>query len=191
MTRNDWVDSSTKKKQLEDERHFRFATANDARIIDFAITLKASDGDVVFGDTKEGAMGIRVPTVMDVASKKGGRIENSEGQTDDAAWGKPARWVDYSGIIDGQAVGIAILNHPSSFHYPTRWHVRTYGLFAANPFGLHDFDKQATQPGGYTLPAGKSLTLSYRFIFHRGDAKAAQIAEAFDAFAKEPAVGGQ
>ena len=78
------------KKQLEDERLYRFSTAKDARIIDFAIVLKASDGDVVFGDTKEVAMGIRVPTVLDVASKKGGHIENSEGQTDDAAWGKPA-----------------------------------------------------------------------------------------------------
>ena len=83
------------------------------------------------------------------------------------------------------------LNHPSSFHYPTRWHVQTYGLFAANPFGLHDFDKQASQPGGYTLPAGKSLSLSYRFVFHRGDTKAAQIAEAFETFAKEsPFKGG-
>ncbi len=186
VTQNDWVDSSTKKKQLEDERTYRFATAQDARIIDFTITLKATDGDVVFGDTKEGAMGIRVPTVLDVASKKGGRIENSEGQTDDAAWGKPARWVDYNGTIDGQKVGIAILNHPSSFHYPTRWHVRTYGLFAANPFGLHDFDKAASEPGGYTLPSGKSLTLSYRFIFHLGDAKAAQIGEAFEIYAKTP-----
>ena len=185
VTHNDWIDSASKKKQLEDQRAFRFTTAPDARIIDFSITLKATDGDVNFGDTKEGAMGIRVPTVMDVTSKKGGRIENSEGQTDDAAWGKPARWVDYSGTVEGQQVGVAILNHPTSFHYPTRWHVRTYGLFAANPFGLHDFDKGATEQGGYKLLAGKSLTLNYRFVFHRGDAKAAHVAEAFESYAKE------
>jgi hypothetical protein len=188
VTRNDWIDAQTKKRQLEDERVYRFLSGNNVRMIDFTITLKASDGDVHFGDTKEGAMGIRIPTVMDVNSKKGGRIENSEGQTDDSAWGQPARWVDYTGTLDGKPVGIAILNHPSSFHYPSRWHVRTYGLFAANPFGLHDFDKQAKEPGGYKLPAGESLTLSYRFVFHTGDTKAADIAKAFEAYAKEPAV---
>jgi hypothetical protein len=32
-------------------------------------------------------------------------------------------WVDFYGKIDGQAVGIAFLNHPASFGYPTRWHM--------------------------------------------------------------------
>jgi hypothetical protein len=184
VTRNDWIDSATGSKQLEDERHFRFTTADGARIIDFSVTLKASSGKVEFGDTKEGALGIRVPTVLDVVGKHGGRIESSEDQTDEAAWGKPARWVDYSGIIEGEPVGIAILNHPASFRYPTRWHVRTYGLFAANPFGLHDFDKSATQPGGYALQAGETISLHYRLIFHRGDTKQARLPKAFEAYAK-------
>ena len=70
---------------------------------------------------------------------EGGQIINSNGLTDTKAWGQAAPWVDYSGMVDGQRLGIAILNHPSSFRFPTHWHVRTYGLFAANPFGLRDF----------------------------------------------------
>jgi len=94
---------------------------------------------VTFGDTKEGSFGLRVNESMKVERKTGGKIVSSEGLEDEKAWGKPAAWVDYYGPIQGETLGIAILNHPSSFRYPTHWHVRPYGLFAANPWGLHDF----------------------------------------------------
>ncbi|MGH7139950.1 MAG: PmoA family protein, partial [Pirellulales bacterium] len=132
-TKNDWLDKAG-KRVLQDFRDLTFRVGENWRSIDFDITLHASDGPVKFGDTKEGSMGIRIPTVMDVNSQQGGHIINSEGQTDKEAWGKPASWVDYHGKVDGQAVGIAFLNHPESFRYPTRWHVRDYGLFAATPF---------------------------------------------------------
>src|SRR3569623_860964 len=169
-TRNDWLGPDG-KKQCEDERTLTFGAGDKVRTIEFDITLKASEGPVTFGDTKEGTMGIRIPTVMDVNSKKGGRIVTSEGLTDTAAWGKPAAWVDYHGPLEGKVVGIAILNHPSSFHFPTRWHVRDYGLFAANPLGLKDFEKDDQLTGGYTIPAGESITLRYGFVFHEGDEK--------------------
>ena len=84
----------------------------------------------------------------------------AEGQTGDAAWGKRAAWVDYYGPVDGRTLGIAILNHPSSFRFPTYWHVRGYGLFAANVFGVHDFTGEGD--GSYTLPAGESIRLRSR-----------------------------
>src|SRR5690606_24989744 len=130
----------------------------------------ASEGPLVFGDTKEGSFGVRVPTAMDVDRKQGGKITTSEGADDGAAWGKQASWVDYCGPVDGEVVGIAILNHPESFRYPTHWHVRTYGLFAANPFGIHDFTGAAAGAGNLELAAGESITLRYRVIFHKGDA---------------------
>ena len=71
---------------------------------------------------------------------------------------------------DDEVVGIAILNHPASFHFPTRWHVRDYGLFAANPFGRKEFPGGGE--GGYTLASGKELPLRYRMILHSGDEKA-------------------
>ena len=76
--------------------------------------------------------GLRVATSMDVTSKKGGKIINAEGIENTPAWGKPSPWVDYTGPVGGKTVGVAIFNHPSSFRYPTTWHVRDYGLFAAN-----------------------------------------------------------
>jgi hypothetical protein len=125
-----------------------------------------------------------VADTMRVDAKKGGRIINSRGQADAAAWAQPAEWVDYHGPLDGQIVGIAILNHPNSFRYPTRWHVRTYGLFAANPFGEREFAGDTSHPVSYTLPEGKEITLRYRILLHRGDEKQGHIAEAFAEFAK-------
>jgi hypothetical protein len=183
-TRNDWLDAQG-KKVLEDERTLVFRGGEDWRAIDLAIVLRATEGPVKFGDTKEGSMGVRIPTVMDVASNQGGHIVTSEGLTDKAAWGKPAAWVDYYGPLDGETVGIAILNHPSSFRAPTRWHVRDYGLFAANPFGLRDFVGDSSVDHGHTIEKGQSISLYYRIIFHRGDANAAGIAKLSEEYAKQ------
>jgi hypothetical protein len=186
--RNDWL-APDGRKVCEDQRRVAFSADGDHRIIDFDLTLTASEGPVTLGDTKEGTFGIRVPTSMDVDQEggaPGGRIVNSEGLTDAAAWGKPARWVDYSGPVEGETLGIAILNHPQSFRFPTHWHVRTYGLFAANPFGLHDFYGDAAKNGAHQLAQGEAITLRYRVIFHRGDASEAKITEAFEAYAQSP-----
>ncbi len=183
ITRNDWVDHD-EKKVCEDERALTFGQDGENRWIDFDITLKATNGPVTFGDTKEGTMGVRVAGTMKVDAKLGGKIVNSDGLVDKDAWGKPASWVDYYGPVDDQVAGIAILNHPSSFRYPTYWHVRTYGLFAANPFGVRDFKNDKTLDGSYTIEPGKSISLRYRIVFHKGDEKQGQIAEMWEKYQK-------
>jgi hypothetical protein len=183
-TRNAWL-ARDGRRVCEDLRTLRFGADGDARWIDFDITLKATDGDLVFGDTKEGTFGIRVAETLSVDAKRGGKIVNSQGQVNGDAWGQPAAWVDYHGPVDGQTVGIAIFNHPSSFRYPTTWHVRTYGLFAANPFGLHDFPGGESKNGTVTVPKGKTLDLRYRVLLHRGDERDGKVAEKFAAYAAE------
>ncbi len=183
VTQNDWL-APDGTKVCEDERRLAFSVDGDNRLIDFEITIKATDGPVEFGDTKEGSFGVRVAGTMKVDAKPGGRIVNSDGREDKAAWGKRAAWVDYQGPVEGETAGIAILNHPSSFRYPTYWHVRTYGLFAANPFGIKDF-KGPEGDGSHTILKGESITLRYRVVLHRGDEKQGRIAESFAAYAKE------
>jgi hypothetical protein len=184
-TRNDWIGPDG-RKHLEDERTLRFRAGDGWRSIDFDIVLKATAGAVSFGDTKEGAFGVRVPTVMDVDSNMGGHVMSSEGFTDNDAWGKQAAWVDYYGPVEGQTVGVAILNHPSSFRHPTHWHVRYYGLFAANPFGIRDFTGSGDANGSHLIESGDSIALRYRVIFHAGDYQTAGIAEAYASYAQEP-----
>jgi hypothetical protein len=183
VTENDWLDKDG-KRVCQDRRALTFQADGDNRLIDFDVTVKATDGPVKFGDTKEGSFGVRVAETMKVDAKLGGRIVNSEGQVDAAAWAKPAAWVDYHGPVDGQTVGVAVLNHPTSFRFPTYWHVRTYGLFAANPFGLHNF-KGTGADGSYTIQSGDSIALRFRVVLHRGDEKVGKVAEAYAAYAKE------
>ena len=183
VTRNDWL-AADGEKQCEDERAITFGTDGETRWIDFDITITAADKPVKFGDTKEGTFGVRVAGTMKTDAKKGGKIVNAEGETDGGAWGKASPWVDYYGPVDGETVGIAILNHPKSFRYPTYWHVRTYGLFAANPFGLHNFLRSKDQDGSHTLKPGESMTFYYRVLLHKGDEKQADIAGAFEKYSK-------
>ena len=191
-TVDDWLGPDG-KKVCEDTRIVRFYDTKAARLLDFDITIRATDGPVTFGETKEGAFGIRVASSMDVTRKEGkqtvrgtGKIVNADGVTDEDAWGKTSPWVDYSGQVDGETVGIAILNHPESTRWPTAWHVRPYGLFAANPFGGREFGQ--AESGDLTIPEGKAITFRYRLIFHKGDAQAAEIANAYRAYAEPPLV---
>ncbi len=183
VTNNDWL-SSDGTRQCEDQRTLRFGADTDCRWIDFDINIKTLDMPVTFGDTKEGTFGLRLAETLTVDAKQGGQIVNSNGLKDIDAWGKTADWVDYHGPLDGQKAGIAILNHPSSFRYPTYWHVRTYGLFAANPFGLRDFSGDNKKDGSYTIKPGEQITLRYRVLFHLGDEMAGKVAEAFSSYAK-------
>jgi len=115
----------------------------DGQIMDFEITIHASQGKVVMGDTKEGSMAIRLAPTMRLKGKVGkGHILNSEGQRDGQTWGKRAAWCDYYGPVEDQIVGVAIFDHPQNPKHPTWWHVRDYGLFAANPFGVKSLKGQ-------------------------------------------------
>jgi len=184
-TENDWL-GPDRKKVCEDQRRLAFGVTGDARWIDFDITIKATAGPLTFGDTKEGTFGIRVADTMKADGKRGGRIVDSEGRTNADAWGRRAAWVDYHGPVDGQVVGIAVLNHPRSLRFPTYWHVRTYGLFAANPFGLHDFPGGEKADGSYRVRSGESFSLYYRVWLHKGDQEQGKVAEAYQAYARMP-----
>jgi len=162
-------------------------------VFDFEITIHASHGVLTFGDTKEGTMALRLAETMrlkpnkDNVGKPSGHIVNSEGQREGDTWGKRAKWVDYYGPVEGKIVGVAIFDHPQYPRHPTWWHVRDYGLFSANPFGLHDFEKQPAGAGDLKLKSGESLTFRYRFYLHTGDEKEARVAERYQEFVQPPA----
>ncbi len=167
-----------------DTREHRFYKTPDGPVMDFNVTIHASEGDVVFGDTKEGSMAIRLaPTLCLTGDTGRGKIANSEGVTDKDTWGKRAKWCDYYGPVEGETVGVAIFDHPSNPRFPTWWHVRDYGLFAANPFGQHDFEKKPAGTGDLKIPKGESVTFRYRFYFHKGDTTTGKVAEAYERYA--------
>ena len=185
---NDWNDSAG-RKLLEERRLLTvYAVPGDSRLFDLDICFTATECDVRFGDTKEGGiLALRVAPSMD--GDHGGRIENSFGGIGEAeCWGRRAQWCDYSGEVDGERLGIAVLDHPQSFRHPTYWHVRDYGMYTANPFGVHDFRNDPAADGSHFLPRGASLYFHYRVYLHRGSAAEARVAERYHDYANPPQV---
>jgi hypothetical protein len=168
---------------LEEDRTMTFYAEENMRVMDVDFTLTAKT-DLQFADTKEGFFAIRLAD--SIAGKNGGLMTNSEGaQTEKNVWGKRADWVDYDGVVDGQKVGVAIFDSPQSYNHPTRWHVRDYGLFAANPFGVREFDPKSHDKGGKALAAGDSLHFHYRVVIHAGDVTKKELAKMYASYAKE------
>jgi hypothetical protein len=171
-----------------DQRALRIyaPTSPNERMFDFEITLRGASGDLIFGDTKEGTMALRLAETMRLKGKVGhGHVVNSEGVKDDDTWGKRANWCDYYGPVGDKIVGVAIFDHPANPRHPTWWHVRDYGLFAANPFGRHDFERLSDKTAGnLTVPAGQSITFKYRFYLHAGDDQQAKVAEKYQEYVR-------
>ena len=139
----------TRATACTDTRTIRLSVQDGARVVDYAVTLHASEGPFTFGVNEEGMMAIRThPELRLEGSVAKGHAINSEGDRDKPVWGKRAKWVDYWGPVDGKVVGVAILDHPSNPNHPTWWHARYYGLVAANPFGIHDFEKDKPEGAG-------------------------------------------
>lgn len=181
VAETDYLDGEG-KVVAEDERTVRFGAADDIRWIDYTIKLWSPEGPLEIGDTKEGAFAVRVAGTMKVDAKLGGKIVSSNGDTDADAWGKPAAWVDYSGPVADQTVGIAMMAHPQSLSAEPRWHVRTYGLFAANPIGAAAYTNGEVQ-GGLTRPEGEAIVLRHRLVLHRGNHEDADVDQLYEDYA--------
>jgi hypothetical protein len=189
-SRDDWVGTNG-VVLCSDERTFRvFNTPGRERVFDFEVTLHASHGDVTFGDEKDGFLGLRLAETMRLKPNKfytnqpTGHIVNSQGFRDGETWGKRADWVDYHGPDGGRTLGVAIFDHPANPRHPTWWHVRDYGLFAANPFGQSNFESLPDKHAGdFLIPAGQSATFRYRIYLHEGDEIQAKVAEHYQAYA--------
>ena len=160
---------------------FTFRGDSAVREIDCEFTILATQGPVTFGDTKEGTFAIRL--TPELSGTRVRMVNSNGGEGEKAIWGKPADWVDFSGVVEGKQVGVAVLDGPASFRHPTTWHARAYGLLSANPFAAREFLKDEKQDGSWTVPEGKSIKFQYRVVIHSGDAQSAGIAAAYGRFA--------
>jgi hypothetical protein len=191
-TRNEWQ-TADGVKILDEDRTLHLIDFGKARLIVFEIDLHASMVPITFGDTKEGSMGIRISDQIVEERRENkkpvkgpGKLENAEGKVGEkACWGQVSAWCDYSGPIDGQTVGLAILSDANN-PYPACWHSRGYGLMAANPFGRDKSGYPAMK--GRTdlvrLAKGEHLKLRYGLLIHTGDAKEGKVAEYYAEFNK-------
>ena len=181
----DWVGPSGQREFSETRTYTFFCGNQDNRIVDVQNAFKFSDGDVMFADTKEGGiLAVRVAVTMDELGD--GQMTNAQGQVGEKqCWGQAAPWCDYVGPVNGQTVGIATFDAKTNFRHPTTWHIRGYGLLAANPFGLGAFTK-GKQNGAHAFKKGAKATFDYRVVIHKGDTKTARIADQYDLYAAGP-----
>lgn len=173
--------------ELMETTRYRFTNDGNTRIIDRETTLKALV-DVSMEDNKEGVLGLRVAPEMELPSddeitltdahgnpttvkasnnKANADYLSSEGITGGDVWGTRAVWMDLHGNMGGDEVHIVVIDHPGNPGYPTYWHARGYGLFAANPLG------QSALSGGkealhFALKKGEEATFKYRIIIQDG-----------------------
>jgi hypothetical protein len=167
----------------EDHRRYRFRSNGDSRTVDVVVRVSAVRGALRFGDTKEGTMALRLRNEFCLDGPgAAGAMTNSQGVTGKSVWGKPARWVAYSAELDGVPHTVAMFDAPSNHGHPTHWHARGYGLFAANPFGLHDFIGAPKGTGDLVVQSGDELRLHYRIWIRRGEVEDGEIEAAWQRF---------
>jgi hypothetical protein len=199
----DWLDKDS-KVMLQETTTYEFRGTADSRTIDRVTTLKAVDKEVVFKDNKEGLIALRLARQLEQPSTKPevftdaqgvatkvpvldnagvtGKYHSSEGIEGDAVWGTRGKWVNLTGTVNGEAVSLVLLDHPQNVGYPTYWHARGYGLFAANPLGPSVLSEGKAPALNYTLPAGKSVTFRYRLLVRSGNTPNTFIDEQISAF---------
>lgn len=201
---SEWV-TPDGKALLREQTRFVFSGTPASRTIDRVTTLTAIDQQVVFRDSKEAFLGMRLtrtleqpadrPEIFTDASGKPakapvldntgvtGQYISSEGLKGDAVWGTKGRWALLGGTVESEPVTLAILDHPSNPGFPTRWHARGYGLFAANPLGEKAFPEGKTA-FNLTLEPGQSKTFRYRVLILSGAAKPEDVEREYVAFTK-------
>ena len=189
---------------LSEETQFVFRGNAVSRSVDRVTRWTARDKRLVFNDTKEGAFGIRVARSLEQPSTEPevfadgsghtttvpaldntgvtGLYRSSEGKTGDDVWGTRARWVMLTGTVEREPVTLAILDHPSNPGFPTYWHARGYGLFAANPLGQAGFTNGKARMD-FALDPGRSATFRYRILVISGTAAPEAIESEYNTFA--------
>jgi hypothetical protein len=202
VTEMDWVLPGD-KTVLQERTQFVFAGDAAARTIDRFSTLTALDERVVFKDEKDGFLGMRVarqleqpsttpevytdaagrPTKVPALDNTGvtGSYTSSEGKKGDEVWSTRGRWTMLTGRIGEEALTLAILDHPKNAGFPTYWHARGYGLFAANPLGQSIFSK-GRETLNFTLEPHASATFRYRVLVVEGTAAPDRLEREYTAF---------
>jgi len=201
------VESDWKKPDgatlLKERTEYVFRADGTSRTIDRITTLTAQGEKVVFNDNKEGVIGLRVaraleqpttqadtfldangkPAAAKVVDNTGvtGQYTSSEGLKGDAVWGTRGRWTMLTGTVDAEPVTLAILDHPGNPGFPTYWHARGYGLFAANPMGEKVFT-EGKKTFDLTVEPGASIVFRHRIVILSGTATADRMEQLYRAF---------
>jgi len=201
----DWINSEG-KSILEEKTEFVFIAGAGKRIVDRITTLTALKEPVLFKDNKEGMIGIRMARQLELPSDKPITLSDAHGNKTDVpvidnagvtgnylssegvegldVWGKRAKWVSLYGVVENKEVSVVIMDNPANVGYPTYWHARGYGLFAANPLGQNVFSN-GKEKLNFALNPGESVTFRYRILLLDGRGHKQQLEAEYNTFIEE------
>lgn len=172
----------------EETTTYTFSGTAHQRIIDRITTIKA-DTLLLFTDAKDGLLGLRLAHALQIPTDKdqkftddkgnvtivkggtdsipNGNYVSSTGKYGDSVWSTRANWCKVFGKMGSDSVSVTIIDHPENINYPTFWHARGYGLFAANPLGEKIFTNNKSAKN-LQLQKGESVTFRYRIVIDDG-----------------------
>ena len=170
---------------LVERTRFVFRADRDSRGIERVTELEARERPVRFADNKEGVLGLRVARALEEPSDKpevftdasgkptavpaldnagvNGSYTSSEGITGSKVWGTRGRWMALAGRVADEEIVLLMLDHPKNAGYPSYWHARGYGLFAANPLGQVVFS-EGKQALNFTLAPRAKATFRHLLL---------------------------
>jgi hypothetical protein len=171
---------------LIERTQYVFSGDTNKRIITHTSTLLAPESDVLFEDSKEGMFAMRVRRELEIPSNDStvllndklvasdkpavdgqnisGHYRNSnglEGYPD--VWGKRAKWMQLSGLVNGDSISICIFDHPTNLNHPPHWMARDYGLYGVNSLGSNLYTEGKEQ-FNFSLKKGDSVTFKHQVV---------------------------
>lgn len=175
-TRDRYLDEQGQKTICLQDSHYRFQETKDGILLNWDTTFYNNKRDFSFGDQEESGLGLRIASPLRVEGGNG-QILNNRGEKNGAqTWGKNFQWIDYSGEIAGDRVGVIIAPHPEN-PLPTWSHSRDYGVLVSNPFVKQP--KERREPYQKTLiKKGQKLRLRYAILIHDGNHPISEMANA-------------
>jgi hypothetical protein len=184
-----WYDGHDPKELLTQELVVSIRPIENETLVELQSTFTPLAESLELGETNFGFLAVRVAKSISHFFG-GGELRNSEGAAgEQAIFGKPARWVDYSGpvrvqgsgfrvqdpgnpdLVNGAVEGITYVDHASNPGYPAHWHVREDGWMGSS----------FNRTGPYVIRRDKPLVLRYLLYAHAGAANS----KTADAVAKE------
>ena len=143
---------------------YRFQRVPQGIALHIGATYQSNDKDFYFGDQEESGLAVRVASPIRVQGGNG-TILNDRGEKNGAGvWGKQAKWMDYSGIVDERHVGVLIV--PGEKNPRPSWlHARDYGVVVVNPFSRQP--KERREPYVKTwIKKGQPFRLSFAVLLY-------------------------
>jgi hypothetical protein len=129
-----WYDGHDPRALMQQEVIFSVRPdEDDGVMLEIQTSLKPTSETLELEQTNFGLLAVRVANSISAVFGDG-ILTGSNGNTTEAElFGKPSKWIDYSGTVDdGVTEGITYFDHSKNPSYPSKWHVRDDGWMGAS-----------------------------------------------------------